>query len=119
MNIYATNNLNFGKIVHAIVGNQHGLHFAPSAAIAEITRKVGKPIYFSHAGDTFEKNIKGSPVGLTIMEFTKGDEVIIRVADDYPDYALKAVVNCVSAYNNEGLDYVKKSFYRDYYSRLS
>ena len=117
MNICAVNCLNFGKTVYTEVGNLHGLHFSPSAAIAEISRKINKPIYFSHEKDVFEKDVRGSAVGLTLMEFTKGDRVKIRVDDDYPEYALQAVISCVRAFNNEGIDYAKRTFMQKYHER--
>ena len=97
MNISSVNKLFFGKTIHTVVENPHGLHFAPCSAIAEITRKVEKPVYFSRENDSFEKDIRGSMMSLAVMEFTHGDKVAIRVDDDYPEYALRAILNCVKS----------------------
>lgn len=119
MGVSPINSLSFGKTVYAVVGNFHGLHFAPCKVITEITRKIKKPVYFSHEGDVFEKDVNGSMIGLFLMEFARGDKVAIRVGKDYPDYALRSIVNCVRARDNYEIALIKKGFMEHYYERLS
>ena len=117
MNILSANNIQFGKTLHAIVGNEHCLHHAPCGAIAEITKRIGKPIYASHEGDIYERNICGSMLALETMQFPKDSKIKIRVNDDYPEYALTAIMNCLHAWGNGELRFVKNEFFKDYYSK--
>ena len=117
MNIVSANTPIFGKTLHAVVGNEHGLHHAPCGAIAEITKKIGKPIYASHEDDIYERNICGSILALETMQFPKDSKIKIRVSDDYPEYALRAIMNCLRAWGNGELRFIKNSFLEDFHSQ--
>ena len=114
MNVLDVNNNSFGANYSAIIKNPCGLHMRPSGQLAKLTACTDKPIFFSTRKSP-ERNVRGSMIGILTTEPVQGEEIFVRTDDNYPKDILKAVLDCITAPD----DNVMTKIFNDFMSKFS
>ena len=79
-----------------IVRQPHGLHMRPSAAIAKLTSKTDKPLYFS-TGKSGWQNVRNSLLSVLLMNIQEGTKLKIKASKKYPKDIFDKIINLISS----------------------